>query len=121
MTGYGQFTWETGKVITAHKAAYKLTHDCEVRGKHVLHRCDVKMCCNPAHLYMGTPADNARDRVERGLARGGRNFGETNPNAKITAAQAAAIRAREVTAREASTQFGLSETQFYRIRKGGSW
>jgi hypothetical protein len=32
----------------------------------VLHRCDVKACCNPAHLYLGTRADNARDSRERG-------------------------------------------------------
>ena len=27
----------------------------------VLHRCNNKSCWNPAHLYAGTPADNARD------------------------------------------------------------
>lgn len=31
-----------------------------------LHRCDVAPCCNPLHLYLGTPHDNARDRWERG-------------------------------------------------------
>lgn len=121
VTGYGVFTWETRKTITAHKAAYKLTHECDVRGRHILHHCDVKLCCNPAHLYMGTSADNARDRVERGLARGGRNIGEANPRAKLTLAQVGAIKANQVTHREAKQKFGLSGTQYYRIRNGESW
>lgn len=121
MTGYGVFTWETGKTISAHKAAYKLAHKCEVRGRHILHHCDVKLCCNPAHLYMGTSADNARDRVERGLARGGCLSGEANPRAKLTLAQVGAIKANQVTHREAKQQFGLSGTQYYRIRNGESW
>lgn len=121
VTGYGNFTWETGRVVTAHKAAYKLSHNCEVRGRHILHRCDVKLCCNPAHLYMGTPADNARDRVERGLARGGSNAGEANPRAKLTLAQVAAIKGNQVSHREAKQQFDLSAAQYYRIRNGESW
>jgi HNH endonuclease len=32
----------------------------------VRHTCDNRRCCNPAHLIMGTQADNIRDREERG-------------------------------------------------------
>ena len=31
----------------------------------VLHHCDVPLCVNPTHLYLGTPADNATDRDGR--------------------------------------------------------
>lgn len=37
----------------------------------VLHRCNVKLCCNPNHLYLGGNADNMRDLFE---ARGYNNF-----------------------------------------------
>lgn len=33
----------------------------------VCHRCDRTICCNPEHLYIGTPQDNANDRARRGL------------------------------------------------------
>ncbi len=35
------------------------------------HRCDVPACIEPAHLYVGTPADNQRDRRRRGTANPG--------------------------------------------------
>lgn len=34
----------------------------------VCHHCDVRDCVNPAHLYIGTAVDNARDKRERGRA-----------------------------------------------------
>jgi hypothetical protein len=32
----------------------------------VLHRCNNKICCNPAHLYLGTQKDNMQDRLKTG-------------------------------------------------------
>jgi hypothetical protein len=32
----------------------------------VLHKCDVKRCCNPQHLFVGTHADNMRDASAKG-------------------------------------------------------
>jgi len=40
-------------------------------GKLVLHKCDVKPCVNPEHLYIGTQADNVRDALERGRYQSG--------------------------------------------------
>ena len=51
--------------MTAHRAAWLLEYGEIPEGMWVLHQCDVDGCVNPEHLYVGTPRDNALDRVER--------------------------------------------------------
>lgn len=61
--GYGQFTFEGD--TAAYRIAYKLTNGEIGRGMHILHACDYRLCCNPAHLSEGTHADNMRDKVAK--------------------------------------------------------
>lgn len=60
--GYGGFNLD-GKKDYAHRAAYRLFVGEIPEGKIVCHKCDVKMCVNPAHLYVGTYFDNSMDMV----------------------------------------------------------
>lgn len=65
--GYGQFKLSKAeKTVRAHRFSYFL-HYGEFDPKwRVLHSCDNPPCVNPAHLRLGTDADNARDRDDRG-------------------------------------------------------
>lgn len=57
-----------GRLEGAHRLAWQYTNGPIPDGLCVLHSCDNPPCCNPAHLRIGTKADNTRDKVERGRA-----------------------------------------------------
>lgn len=52
--------------IPAHRAAYYLYNWVLPEGLFVCHKCDNPPCCNPDHLFLGTPMDNTRDMISKG-------------------------------------------------------
>lgn len=46
-----------------------LTNGAVPAGLCVLHRCDNRVCCNPAHHFLGTKQDNSDDKVAKGRQR----------------------------------------------------
>jgi HNH endonuclease len=50
----------------AHRAAFETAFGPIPAGMCVLHRCDVRSCVNPEHLFLGTQADNVKDMDAKG-------------------------------------------------------
>lgn len=66
--GYGMFNAVAGESpVYAHRFALELAIGPIPAGRFACHHCDNPPCCNQAHLFVGTNADNMRDFAEKGL------------------------------------------------------
>ena len=121
-TGYGQFDWRTYKRELSHRAAWMLKHIKSIPdGLCVLHTCSNRLCCNPAHLYLGTRADNMHDAIRFGEIQ----HGEGHHRSKLTASDV--IRIREMYGKGDHSQtnlaimFNVSQSQISRIIRKLRW
>jgi len=87
--GYGHL-WLSGKPAYAHRLSWRLEHGPIPDGMFICHHCDNPLCCNPQHLFIGTPADNAQDRDRKGHTHIPQNVMPGKP--KLTACQVRRIR-----------------------------
>jgi hypothetical protein len=78
--GYGRFTPTPERYARpAHRLSWTLVHGPVPDGLCVCHKCDVRNCVNPEHLFLGTQKDNVADMLAKG--RGNRK-GQPRPNSK---------------------------------------
>lgn len=63
--GYGARRYK-GRIWRAHRAAWDEQVGPIPDAMRVLHRCDNPACCEIAHLFLGTNADNSADMVAKG-------------------------------------------------------
>jgi len=88
----------------------------------VCHKCDNPACINPKHLWLGTIADNNRDRENKG--RGALLYGENNPNAKLTKEDIMKIkelRKTGMTQQKIADMYRVSQVNIGRILSGRLW
>lgn len=78
--GYGRFRINSIR-WSAHRLAWFLVHGAIPEGIEVLHKCDNRACCNPAHLFLGTQKDNMDDMILKG--RKAIIYGSKHANAKL--------------------------------------
>lgn len=58
---------ENGKrtAVSAHRVIYERLHGSLPQEAFVCHACDVRCCCNPEHLFVGSRTDNIHDMLKK--------------------------------------------------------
>lgn len=79
--GYGAF--QALGESKAHRVSFKLFNGEIPEGMSVLHKCDVRNCVNPEHLFLGTQKDNMQDCARKGRLNSRNVNGTKNPMAKL--------------------------------------
>lgn len=123
--GYGRVSHylKTGEYITsgAHRMAWTLKHGEIPPGHYVLHRCDVRGCINPEHLFIGTAKDNSADMHRKGRWTARDKRGAHNPNRRLTTQQVAEIRLSTEPSCALASRFGVHRSTIDRVRRSASW
>ncbi len=112
--GYGRARHE-GREWYAHRLSYHLARGLP-EDMCVLHKCDVRSCVNPDHLFLGTRPDNSRDMVAKDRQGKGEGSGS-----KLTETIVRQIRADTRFARIAAPFYGIAPSHVTRIRNRQSW
>ncbi len=120
--GYGVFRLSKDEgVIGAHRFAFMAAGNEIPDGTLVRHKCDNPICCNPAHLVLGTPQDNVTDMIERGRKVSTGSPGIRNGRAVLTVADVASIRSSGLTSTKVAERWGISRGHAHRVLVGTAW
>lgn len=121
----GCWIWTQGKTtrgygksgdISASRVSWIAFYGAIDDGLHVCHKCDVRTCVNPEHLFLGTALDNHRDMVSKG-----REY----PKKRLTAQDVIEIRlwleAGEVSLKSVARCYALAPKSVREIRDRKYW
>lgn len=133
--GYGSYARQP-----AHRFSWeKHAEEPIPEGIFVCHKCDVKNCVNPRHLFLGTPKDNMQDMIRKGRrvmgdptkrqrgedwksSHAGLNpKGEAHAMAKLSEGIVLSIRANTDSTSAVARKYGISRKTVDQIRLRQTW
>lgn len=118
--GYGHFKIKN-REWRAHRFAYFLIYGEISKNAHICHKCDVKLCVNPNHLFSGSHSDNMNDRLIKNLVKMPK--GEKHHNARLKKSDVLYIRSKEGTieAIKLAKKYKISEKYVRKLWRKGTW
>ena len=122
MSGYGRISINSFD-YRVHRISYQEFVGEIPDGLYVLHECDVRSCCNPDHLFVGTQQDNMddmKDKNRHSVIKGSNHY-----NAKLTEDNIKIIKTlllyTDKTQKEIGEIFGVLPNTISRIKTGNRW
>lgn len=132
--GYGHFSIGRrgmARVYPAHRVAYELAYGPIPDGMLGLHKCDVRNCVRPDHLFLGTQLDNMLDMWRKGRGVSGMTthpecipHGEANYNARLSEDSVRYIRVRHSSGESLSSlayDYGVSKKLILNVVHRRAW
>ena len=133
---YGLFNLGHGKnvkQIGAHRLSYEI-HKGEIpKGMCICHKCDVRECVNPDHLFLGTQKDNLDDMRAKGREGGWQKaspkklselknrMANNRLRTKLTKSDVENIRNDKRSCIVLGKQYGVNRETIRQIRLNKSW
>lgn len=122
--GYGKLSEgrKGGKQYRAHRFSWELHRGPVPPGLWVLHACDVRLCVNPEHLFLGTAEDNVADMLAKG--RNKSVSGERHGRHKLSALQVRQVRwllVKGFSQQRIAQFFGVVQQTVSRIKTEVGW
>lgn len=123
-------------VDTTHRISYRINIGPIPDGLGVFHKCDIPLCCNPEHLFLGVHADNMKDARIKGRFPTGENHwtnkfperrlrGEQQSLAKLTADLVREIRRKKrestISYKKMAEQYGVCPQLLHQVVKRKIW
>jgi len=118
--GYGSIH-SNGKQWRAHRLAYTQAYGPIPKGLLVCHKCDIPLCVNPEHLFLGTNKQNAQDREQKGRGRPRKPKGILNPKAKLQEQDIIDIRNSNLNITELADYYTVEKSTIRRILRRETW
>lgn len=122
--GYG-IIGAQGKNWKTHRLSWFYFNGNIPNGKKVLHKCDVRNCVNPDHLFLGTQSDNMKDCKNKGRNVSPKLKGTENPMSVLTDKQVLEMRKfrkeTNLSYSKIGKKFKVSAMTAYRAIVGESW
>lgn len=118
--------WDGGRQGKGHRFSYELHSGKKIpKGMVVCHRCDVPMCVNPDHLFVGTPKDNIADCVLKGRFRSGVSLGEDSGMNKFKSHQILKVKRllleTTLDRKQIAKKAGVTRTTVGAVAQGRVW
>lgn len=119
--GYGYILSDKRReLVRVHRAAYKLAYGHIIEELDVLHKCDVRNCCRPSHLFQGTGFDNQNDMRLKG-----RGYHPGPTKRKLTREQVIEIRKKYIPRTYGTTklaeEYGVNNKTIWNIVNYRKW
>lgn len=124
--GYGHISVRRSRWDRAHRIAWAEARGPIPTGLFVCHKCDVRSCVNPDHLFLGTNQDNVDDMIAKGrkAPTPSHCLFPNKPHkqhSKLTEEQILAIRSDPRGASVIAAEYGIVQQHVSKIRLLQRW